>query len=313
MLIIGVLMANSETVRVAGLLPGVLWTFLMYLGIIFTWNESPMAALGPSPLRRWLKTGGIVLLLALALLYRGQGMEGWFQLRPQWWGIIGLIGWAYWVSCTAYWFFPNNLPALLGLLPLFYCVDLAMRVDTFPRWMKLYTFISSTNATSLAGLFLGASLLSSSSGMASTHEARKRLGLGLGVGSIICAYMLHALKDLHPMFYFSKDLGTPGWSLLAIGATCLIWVLIYELMDVRGITRWARLFRTVGENPLLAYILQPLLWAFFELIQPLTGGINIHQQMGLHLGSGMARAVLFAFGICWLAGWFKRRGIQLRL
>ena len=52
-------------------------------------------------LTRALRLAGVALIVLLAFLYRG-GSDGRAWMTPQWWGILGLIGWAYFFSCEFY-------------------------------------------------------------------------------------------------------------------------------------------------------------------------------------------------------------------
>ena len=56
---------------------------------------------------------GVTALVALAFLYRSTDATGLVQLRPQWWGILGLIGWAYLVASLIYLFASGNRPLVL--------------------------------------------------------------------------------------------------------------------------------------------------------------------------------------------------------
>jgi hypothetical protein len=49
------------------------------------------------------RIAGAVALVALAFLYRSGDASGLMQMRPHWWGILGLIGWAYLIAAGAFW------------------------------------------------------------------------------------------------------------------------------------------------------------------------------------------------------------------
>src|SRR5262249_22704711 len=102
LLIIGVFMVNEESMSDAVRLSKPQWTLLMYLAVILVWGVLP-GAIGSSSMVRWpARFLGVALLAVLAVLYRGNSHTGWIEMRPQWWGILGLIGWAYLVGCTVY-------------------------------------------------------------------------------------------------------------------------------------------------------------------------------------------------------------------
>ena len=73
---------------------------------------------------------GLALLLLVALAYRNPEVSGWIQLRPYWWGILGLIGWAY-LGVASLYVLAGDRPAILvGAIALFYCVALADAADS---------------------------------------------------------------------------------------------------------------------------------------------------------------------------------------
>ena len=90
LLVIGVFMVNSPASDGGWLDPNI-WWLLTYAGVILVWNDWG----GASRLVWGLRVAGGVVLLVAAILFRGTGTEpGFIELTTQWWGILGLIGWA---------------------------------------------------------------------------------------------------------------------------------------------------------------------------------------------------------------------------
>jgi len=93
LLTFGVFMVNAEGGyhQTSMIIPKALWALMIYPAAILIWNKyNP--DIKPSP---WFYRGmGIAILIVLALLYRG-GEQGEHGMTPKWWGILGLIGWAY--------------------------------------------------------------------------------------------------------------------------------------------------------------------------------------------------------------------------
>jgi len=101
LLLIGVLMLNSG--RLNPELSGMnenLWAILMYVSVFLIWNKYP-ANEKLKKLFLGLKLLGIVGLVVLSFLFKtGEaGHVSWFITG--WWGILGLIGWGYFVVATA--------------------------------------------------------------------------------------------------------------------------------------------------------------------------------------------------------------------
>src|SRR6478672_8361187 len=99
LLVMGVFLVNGETFNAEATgMPRYLWNPLVCLSFILIWNSYP----NNSKKNLWiiLKATGIITLCILAYIYRGGGEDGEEVKRfgPQWWGILGLIGWAYLAS-----------------------------------------------------------------------------------------------------------------------------------------------------------------------------------------------------------------------
>ena len=87
----GVLMVNAEQ-GVSGVLSAPAWNVLATLGVLLVWGAPEN---GWGRVRKSGLQGAGLLLLLLSFLIRNPEVSGWIQLRPYWWGILGLIGWAY--------------------------------------------------------------------------------------------------------------------------------------------------------------------------------------------------------------------------
>ena len=127
LIVIGVLMVNAEHGNAPGRLSPDAWNILMTMAVLLVW-QAPTERF-----RRWrpqVMAVGAASLIALAWLYRSTQATGIIQLRPQWWGILGLIGWAYLVASLVY-LAAGDRPLVLvaasaGLYGLFFAEAFAM-------------------------------------------------------------------------------------------------------------------------------------------------------------------------------------------
>ncbi|MDK2972132.1 MAG: heparan-alpha-glucosaminide N-acetyltransferase [Candidatus Sumerlaeota bacterium] len=315
MLVIGVLMVNGYVCSDEGLLNREVWTILMYLGIVLAWNTVPKE---PGRARRvllGLRWAGIALLAFLVVVYRSKNADGVIQLRTSWWGIIGLIGWAYLVACIAYGFLRRNLAGLVGAMALMYCLYAADKVGTFDGlllrgYLDFGSHIGGHGGIAIAGVILG--IVVGPNSPVPSPRRRMQWAFLFGVAMVVAGWLIHRLAVVHPMFIVNKNAATPSWGLYCSAITAWIWIPLYWTMDVKGWTRWAAVIRPAGENPLFAYILHPMLIHMFAALA-LVIGVNPQAKLGGSFAMGFTRAVVTAFAITWFVGFLKDRGVRLKL
>jgi hypothetical protein len=315
LLLIGVFMVNDEHASDDGLVPRPVWTLLMTAGVALVWmtGERPRDRRA----RRVLAAAGILLLAALAFVYRAEGSAGLLQMRPRWWGILGLIGWAYLVAATG-WLLAGNRPGVLaGGVVVLYLVALADQADAMPALaavrpvVHVGAVLGAHGALALSGTVLTAALL----------EHRRRgapaisfVPAAVGYAAVLGAagLLLHALAFVHPAFWISKVRATVPWCLLSAAWTAAAWSVAYAVADARDKRRAPRWLLGAGENALTIYLLAPFLLALFAAAG-LVSGTNPYHALGGSLAAGLVRAVAFAALVVALAEWLRRHGLRLRL
>ena len=265
--------------------------------------------------RSWLRTLGAALLVVAALAYRSPDATGVVQLRPHWWGILGLIGWAYLAVSTLYLLVGERKATLTGLVALLYCVALADAAgglgSLLPRPL-LGPLLGTHAAITMAGALLGVLLRGH---LQERAPARRLVTQALALAGALAAagLLLHTLNALHPAFRISKNHATAPWGLLCSAITVAVWLAIYLVADVVGWRRWPRALTITGENPLIAYLLAPALLALFALATPLFGGTNPYESLGTTTGIGLLRSAVFAWAVARLTGLLRAGGLRIQL
>ncbi|HSD29401.1 MAG TPA: hypothetical protein VLL75_19010, partial [Vicinamibacteria bacterium] len=252
----------------------------------------------------------------VALAYRSGASTGLVQLRPYWWGILGLIGWAY-LGVAALYLMIGDRPAVLtGLIGLYACVALADGAGGFGRptipGPIVGPIIGTHGATVLAGTLLGVLLRRHQSEGGSPWRLTAAVA-GYAAALAAAGALLHTLNDLHPAFRVSKSGATLPWGLFSSALTCAAWVVLYVLVDVVGWRRWPRSLTIAGENPLIAYLMAPFLLSLFALSAPVFGGANAYEALGRTTSIGLVRSAVFAWLVVRLSGWMRSRGVRIQL
>ena len=304
LLILGVYMVNSAEMNAeASLISYSLWAAALYIAAILIWNQYPKTE-EPSKkiLFRSLRLFGILILVILYFLFR-KGDDGALTgMTPSWWGILGLIGWAYLLSVILYMVSNKNLVILASLFLLLrlFLLELSIDSNIIPSSLNMFKgqtgHISHTLIT-LSGILC--SLLLRKGGMDQLPFVKIRNMLVLGILLAIAGYF--AL----PFGGISKIKATPAWALYSAAICCFIFPLIYWLVDLKGIKSWANFLKPAGENPLLTYILPPLVYAIF-------GYAFIPEMLSIGF-LGILRSLLFSLLILAIAAWLTKKDIRLHL
>ncbi len=307
LLVVGLLMVNSENINPAATgIPSAWWSLLLYIAVILIWNQYPKATGQKRLMILLARAAGLMILTFLALTYRaGEGSEVHW-LRTSWWGILGLIGWAYLVCCAVYFLSRNNLPAMIGMLGLFiaiYIGDKNGRLDflsPITQYLWLGGHIAGHSSITIAGVISATLFLDGSP--AQTPRSRMRWIATFAVMLYLAGYLLR------PLYGISKISATPTWCLYSSSICCFVFLLLYWLVDVRGFKKWAQFLKPAGENPLLAYILPEIFYALMAIL-----GIQFIAQ---YLGTGVigiARSLVFALLMLWDTSLLTKWKIRLYL
>lgn len=309
LLFLGVIMVNQGmfSAEATGMSRSV-WFLLAMLCVIVLWNAYPRAAtLVQKQFYLGLRLAAGIGLGVLLLLFRGKTASGeivWLQ--HSWWGILGLIGWAYLASCAAFLIFRGQSLALLGVLGLMIALYTGGRHGALDWLGPVQNFVNvgavfgTTAANVMMGILVGSTFVGPDA--AGGHRARLRFFLLFAVG----LYVAGAL--FRPLHGINKNAATEAYALVS-GAWCVLgFLVVYLLMDVLNIRRWATGLRLVGQNALLAFILPGVVsnlcgvLGIQKILWPFASG-----WLGALNAVGLTGFIVF---LTWIA---TRTGVRLKL
>lgn len=303
LLTLGFFMVNAgEMNREAMLIPGWLWNVLLYVAAVLIWNRYPRTDdRRQRQIFRGLRIMGVLILVALIPLFRKGDAGSLMGMTPSWWGILGLIGWAYLYAMIAYWLLQRRLYAMTGVLGLFTVMAVGLMSDgmAVPDWLQFASHAGNLTHASLVvgGIVLSTMLLREEP----PSDVQKRLVRMLAFGAMLAV----AAWFLRPLYGISKIYATPSWALYSAAICCGVFALVYWIVDVKGYRRWAHFLKPAGENPLLTYIIPFVLYALLGyqfLPEVLTEGFP-----------GVIKSVVFSLFVLWLAARLTRLNIRLHL
>ena len=241
---------------------------LMVIGFFLIWNVYPKSEDWKKYLFNGFQVVGILILILLVYLFKG-GREGVGQMTPQWWGILGLIGWTYLISAPIY-LFARKSPAILLL---FWFLFTMLNIADHAGW--LHTPIPGGGAfQGFAFAGIAASLMTD---RAITHDKQRILPLSfIRVGFLL----LIAGFVLREFFIISKIQATPTWVFLCNGIAFWFLAVIYYVVDLKGKANWFNLIKPAGTSTLTCYLIPYVYYsvATFAFTLPLflkTGVIGL--------------------------------------
>jgi len=301
LVVIGVFMVNAEDGFHAPsmAMPIAVWALLSYVAAFLIWGSlrgGPALALG------W-RLAGVGLLLLLAWVYRG-GPQGQGGLTPQWWGILGLIGWAYWLACLGFWAVRGRLPGVLVLIALCLGYYLAHHAAWVKGSAALSLLFSQEGHASHAAIVLcgcACALIFFDTTAKRSEIRRFALALGLATALALLATLLR------PEYKVSKIYATPSWAFYSAASCVLVFAALYAWIECKGRSFFPDLLAPVAANPLVAYLIP-----FFVGALMAWG----HLQLPLLLRTGLAGilyAVVYALGVALLVRGLAARGVRLRI
>jgi len=287
LIIMGVFMVNAEDGyhQASMSMPIQLWALLSYIAFMLIWGVYQFK----QPILNYVLTStGVIMLIFLALNYHG-GVDGNQSMLPHWWGILGLIGWAYLISCVVYQLCQGKQALLLlsiAICTAIYILTHQTSIVAAAQNSRLLQFVLSWDAhaahSSIVLCGLLCSLIFFEEDERLSHANRFLRAMGLTLGLIAIATLLR------PEFKISKIYATPSWCFYSAAICISIFSFLYWLIDLKRVEAWMRLVKPAAINPLICYLLP-------FVIESLLSLSGLRSPLRSFEGSaGMLAALLYA-------------------
>jgi len=301
LLIIGVFMVNYESAHHASIVIGKnYWTLLMALGVVLIWMHWKKS---PVP-KKWhipIQLSGLLILVFLAIIYKG-GATGELWMRTQWWGILGLIGWAYAVNALVYLFSKGNTIIMVGLLLLFNTLAVLNHAEMLPPLKGFASYFSTIYSGTIPAFTAAGIVASLLYKKLSANHSKLIFALVL-IGVITVAYGF----AMRPYWGISKIQGTPAWIGICTGIGFMSFALFYYIADVKKRTNWAKIIAPAGTATLTCYLIP-------YFVYPLRNLSTFRFPDFLNAGViGLLGSLVFALLVVVFTGWMEKKGFKLKL
>lgn len=302
LLIMGIFAMNLKGVE--GGLSHNTFTLLSVVGFFLLWNAYPKKD-GRNP---WwtvtLRALGAALLLFLVIYKDCHGMP----FKAGWWGILGIIGWAYLICALVNVFIKGSFKGtvIFWIVSVLLCVlnKATFIPSDFSSRALLLNFypVSMTHVSLVASGMLASALLARfAEGTEKRHDILLSCLIGLGV-------VMFALGLVsHKFWIISKIKATPTWFFFCTAIYFPLIALLYWIADIKGKTAWARPISPAGTATLTCYTI-PYIWS---AVQGLLGAWwpEVLSDGAL----GLVRSVVFSFIIIFLTWVFGKCGVKMKI
>lgn len=292
LIVLGVFMVNMESGHDAAAMPMPIaaWGLCFYAAVALVWGsyrlKQPLAEM-------LLRRLGMAILLVLALTYRSTDGGG---MSVQWWGILGLIGWAY-LGASAVYLAARGRQIFLAL-GIGICVAL-FAASSAAGFLPMVAPHATHTAIALAGILCSVIFFDT----ASSASPSRRLAHGM----LLTALLAAGAAVLHMFFPISKIGATPSWALYCAAICCALFTLLYWIVDIRAARSWTVLVEPAASSPLVTYLLPFVLGASMELLRLQWLPSLMHGYRAMLL------ALVFSFATIGVVALLNRINFKLKL
>jgi heparan-alpha-glucosaminide N-acetyltransferase len=303
LLVMGVFLVNGETINAAATgLQRNTWYSLSCLSFILIWNSYPKTA------NKYLvyaaKAAGIITLIILAYIYRGGKDDQLNYFKPQWWGILGLIGWSYLAAGLVTVFSKNKFSIILGAWIFFAVLSMVSKAGYIPKDSFISFIPGAILGGTLTGLVMGGVLTS----IVFQYFKKQNKNLQMTIVFIAFAALLIILSVItRPYWKLAKLGATPAWLFLCSAFTLLTFLIIYWIADVKQKAGWFKIIKPAGTDTLLCYLIPYFLYAIIKVT-------NFHWPEAIITGGvGLIKSLLLALLCVFITGLLNKAGVKLKL
>jgi predicted acyltransferase len=306
LLIMGFFHVNLENYnKAAAVLPKPYWQILITIGFFLIWLDYPPFM--EKAKKYFLQGLGVFILVFMAFLYNGinDGVIVW--MRPQWWGILGLIGWAYLLCSVIFFYSKNRMPVLIYALIFFLLFDIAADSGwlDFLKPIKAYIWIDGNG--SMPALTMTGVLISV---LYKKYSDENKQSKSWAVFSLIGMGMLIGGFALRPFWGgISKIRATPSWVMICSGINIFCFMIFIYLIDIKQKQKWFAVIKPAGTSTLTAYLLPYIHYAIYNIFYPAIV-LPLVFRSGV---AGIFKSFLYAIIIVLITGLLEKKRIRLKI
>jgi heparan-alpha-glucosaminide N-acetyltransferase len=274
-----------------------IFTLVLTLGFFLVWLDYA------DKINKTIKYGciglGILIITTMAYLYKGGNATHPQGLSPHWWGILGIIGWAYFFAAITYLFTKGKLKWLLPAFIIFALINITSHMDLLH--INLWMIGDASSIT----LILGGAVISTVYKVMISKAKTQQLWIVLaeaGLLSMLIGFLIRPYTG-----GISKIYATPAWVFICLGISILMFKLLIYIVDFKGKRDWFKFISPAGTSTLTCYLMPYILYSLYSLID-----FNYPHYLNYGFG-GIMRSFFVAFLIIRIVALMEKKRIRLRV
>ncbi|HUZ61697.1 MAG TPA: DUF5009 domain-containing protein [Hanamia sp.] len=302
LIVMGFFQMNLENYSNQALLPQAIWEILITASFFLIWLDYPKEE---RKVKLWLQSLGIFILILMAIVYKGNSPHGIIWLQPHWWGILGLIGWAYFACATIILFGGERL-LILAVFFVFFVFFNSWVMPGLPLFTGSFRHLIGSlglgNASNSSITMIGVIT-------AVLYRKFRERPMKIEIILIVIAIALFIFGfSTRPLWGISKIKATPSWTTICSAISILSFAILIFLVDRKGKENWFKLIKPAGTSTLTCYLLPYFHEAIFISL------IGIHLPLIMRTGvAGIIKSLLFALVIVLITGWLGKKRLRLKI
>jgi heparan-alpha-glucosaminide N-acetyltransferase len=320
LLVMGFLHVNMENYNSHdAVLPEAVWEICITLGFFLIWLDYS------DTLDKWKKYSlvglGWLILLLMAFLFVGGKPGAPEGLDPQWWGILGIIGWSYLVCGFVFLLGKGKFSIMVAAMIIFALINIISHETVMhlywsvihytppaipPAHKRLPHFsVWVIGDASSAFLVMAGTVVSLWYARLTAKNNQQYMWIALLIAG---ALAIAAGLFIRPYTEgISKIRSTPSWIFICSGISILVFELMIYLVDYKGKKNWFKFIWPAGTSTLTCYLLPYFQVAIMTLVH-----FRYPRFMDEGIG-GFLRSWLVAFVIVWIGGILEKYRLRLKI
>jgi predicted acyltransferase len=297
LIVMGFFHVNMEDYAKEAILPLGVWELLLTISFFLIWLDYPETM---AKARKYALMGvGVAILIVLAILYKGGTPDHPKNLSPEWWGILGIIGWAYLLCAGLYLVLKGNFTGLVIAAVVFILINILIHAKLihFNIWV--------VNDGSSAGLMMFGvvfSMLYAQFAAKNKYNYVWILFTLLGVALVVLGFIVRPYTQ-----GISKIHSTPSWVLICTGIGVVLFEFFIWLIDVKGKKDWFKVIKPAGTSTLTCYLIPYLMVAIFYITR-----FDYPHIFNYGTG-GIIRSFAVCFIVIFITGFLEKRRLRLKI